>query len=180
MYPYLTERMLRQSTALAPVGAVAVQHRERLDGSGYPRALPGSAITQQGRVLAAADAYQTKREPRPHRPALTPDEASSYVHGEVHAGRLDAAAVDAVLAAAGHRVPRRDNWPAGLTTREVDVLRLLARGLSNKEIAKRLLITPKTTGNHVEHIYAKIDAANRAAASLFAVRHGLLPEDQPD
>ena len=68
--------------------------------------------------------------------------------------------------------------PAGLTAREVDVLRLLARGLPNKEIAKRLVITPKTVGNHVEHIYAKIGASNRAGAGLFALRHGLLPEEE--
>ena len=46
-----------------------------------------------------------------------------------------------------------------------------------KEIAAKLVITPKTVGNHVEHIYAKIDASSRAAASLFAVHNGLLPED---
>jgi hypothetical protein len=49
--------------------------------------------------------------------------------------------------------------------------------MSNKQIAQRLVITPKTAGNHVEHIYAKIGASNRAAAALFAVQHGLLPED---
>jgi DNA-binding NarL/FixJ family response regulator len=65
---------------------------------------------------------------------------------------------------------------AGLTAREVEVLVLLARGMSNKQIAERLVITPKTAGNHVEHIYAKIDASSRAAAALFAVQHGLLPE----
>jgi HD-GYP domain-containing protein (c-di-GMP phosphodiesterase class II) len=178
MYPYITERMLRQSDALAPAGAVAVQHRERLDGSGYPRGLAGNTITQAGRILGAADAYQTKREPRPHRSALSADEAAAFLRGEARAGRLDGSAVDAVLAAAGHRVSRREKWPAGLTGREVEVLRLLARGLSNKEIAKRLVITPKTAGNHIEHIYAKIDAPNRAAASLFAMRHGLLPEEQ--
>ncbi len=48
--------------------------------------------------------------------------------------------------------------------------------MSNKQIAQRLVITPKTAGNHVEHIYTKIDAANRAAAAMFAVQHGLLPE----
>jgi HD-GYP domain-containing protein (c-di-GMP phosphodiesterase class II) len=153
-----------------------VQHRERLDGSGYPRGLSGLAVLQPGRILGAADAYQSKREPRPHRPALSADEVAAHLHAEVRAGRLDAAAVDAVLSAAGHRVPRREQRPAGLTGREFEVLRLLARGLSNKEIAKQLVVTPKTAGNHVEHIYAKIDAANRAAASLFAVRHGLLPE----
>ena len=92
------------------------------------------------------------------------------------AGRLDGDAVDAVLRAAGHRVRRRREWPAGLTAREVEVLRLLARGLSNKEIAERLVISPKTAGNHVEHIYAKIGASNRAQASLFAMKHGLMSE----
>ena len=52
----------------------------------------------------------------------------------------------------------------------------MARGLSNKQIAERLVISPKTAGNHIEHIYTKIDASNRASASLFAVQHGLLPE----
>ena len=95
-------------------------------------------------------------------------------------GRLDAEAVAAVLRAAGHRVPRRREGPAGLTAREVEVLRLLARGLSNKEIAERLVISPKTAGNHIEHIYAKIEASSRATASLFAVQHGLLPEEEID
>ncbi len=94
------------------------------------------------------------------------------------AGRLDAEAVDAVLAAAGHRVPRRREGPAGLTPREVEVLRLLAQGLSNKEIAERLVISPKTAGNHVEHIYSKIDASTRATASLFAMQHGLIPVEE--
>jgi DNA-binding NarL/FixJ family response regulator len=97
----------------------------------------------------------------------------------VEAGRLDRDAVDAVLRAAGHRVGRRISGPAGLTAREVEVLQLLARGLSNKQIAARLVIAPKTAGNHVEHIYTKIGASNRAEASLFAMRHGLLPEDAP-
>ena len=83
-----------------------------------------------------------------------------------------------MLGAAGHRVARRRDGPAGLTAREVEVLRLLSRGLSNKEIAQQLVITPKTVGNHVEHIYAKIGARTRAGASLFAMQHGLLPEER--
>ena len=71
MQPYLTERMLHQSPSLAPLGVVAVQFRERLDGSGYPRGLSGAAITQPARILGAADAYQAMTEPRPHRPALS-------------------------------------------------------------------------------------------------------------
>ena len=79
-----------------------------------------------------------------------------------------------MLAAAGHRTPRRREWPAGLTTREVDILRLLARGMSNKQIAGELVISPKTTNTHVEHIYTKLGVTNRALASLFAARHGLI------
>jgi len=178
MYPYLTERMLHQSAALAPLGEIAVQHRERLDGSGYPRGLSGGAISRPARVLGAADAYASMREPRPHRPARSAEEAAEQMRAEVRAGRLDGAAVDAVLEAAGHRLPRRREALAGLTAREVEVLILLARGLSNKQIAERLVITPKTAGNHVEHIYAKIGISGRAAAALFAVQHGLLPEDK--
>ena len=176
MYPYLTERMLHQSAALAPLGEIAVQHRERLDGSGYPRGLAGGAISRPARVLGAAEAYQSMREPRPYRPALAAGEAAAQLRAAVRAGRLDGAAVDAVLEAAGHRLARRRNSVRGLTAREVEVLILLARGMSNKQIAQRLVITPKTAGNHVEHIYTKIGAANRATAALFAVQHGLLPE----
>jgi HD-GYP domain-containing protein (c-di-GMP phosphodiesterase class II) len=176
MYPYLTERILHQSPALAPLGEIAMQHRERLDGSGYPRGLSGSAISRPARLLAAADAYQSMREPRPHRPARTAQEAARRMRDEVRAGRLDGPATDAVLEAAGHRLPRRAHAPAGLTAREIEVLQLLARGLSNRKIAEQLVISPKTAGNHVEHIYAKIGASSRAAAAMFAVQHGLLPE----
>jgi HD-GYP domain-containing protein (c-di-GMP phosphodiesterase class II) len=177
-HPYLTERMLHASEPLAPLGAIAVQHAERLDGSGYPRGLRGNAISRLARVLGAADAYQAMREPRPHRRELTAAAAAEELLAEVKAGRLDAESVAAVLTAAGHRVPRSREGPAGLTPREVEVLRLLARGLSNKEIAERLVISPKTAGNHIEHIYAKIDASSRATASLFAMQNGLLPTEE--
>ena len=179
MVPYLTERMLRQSPALAPLGAIAVQHGERLDGSGYPHGLSGAAISRPARVLAAADAYQAMREPRAYREAMTPGAAATKLRGLVTDGRLESDAVEAVLAAAGHRVPRRRTGPAGLTAREIDVLRLLARGLTNKEIADRLVISRKTVANHVEHIYTKIDVSTRTAAGLFATQHGLLGDEEP-
>jgi HD-GYP domain-containing protein (c-di-GMP phosphodiesterase class II) len=174
LHPYLTERMLHQSPALAPLGAVAVQHRERLDGSGYPKGLSGGAISRPARILGAVDAYRSMREPRPYRSPLSAEEAAAELLADARAGKLDAGAVAAVLAAAGHSVGRRREWPAGLTTREVDVLRLVARGLSSKQIAAQLVITPKTARNHIEHIYTKIDASSRVAASLFATEHGLL------
>lgn len=179
LHPYLTERMLHDSMALAPLGAIAMQVRERLDGSGYPRGLTGGEITTHARVLAAAEAYKAMREPRPHRPARSSEEAVDELRAEVRVGRLDGDAVRGVLAAAGHRVPRRHEGPAGLTRREVDVLRLAARGMTNKDIAAVLVISPKTVANHIEHIYTKIGATNRAMASLFATKHGLLPEEEP-
>ena len=176
MHPYLTERMLHQSTALAPLGAIAVQHRERLDGSGYPRGLSGRSISMPARVLGAADAYQSMCEPRPHREALLPEFAAKELRSEVKAGRMDGDVVEAILGAAGHRVARRREGPAGLTAREVDVLRLASRGLSSKEVAARLVISQKTARNHIEHIYVKIGASNRTEASLFAMQHGLIPD----
>jgi HD-GYP domain-containing protein (c-di-GMP phosphodiesterase class II) len=176
MHPYLTQRMLRQSPALAPLGAIAAQCRERLDGSGYPAGVSGAGISLPARILGAADAYASMREPRPYRAALTPAAAASELRREVTEGRLDRDAVDAVLFVAGHRVGRRREGPSGLTAREIDVLRLVALGRSSKEIAKELVISPKTVRNHIEHIYTKIGATNRVTASLFAVQHGLIPD----
>lgn len=178
LIPYVTQRMLRQSPSLAPLGAIAVQHRERLDGSGYPGGLAGAAISREARLLGAADTYQALREPRPHREPLSPEAVAVRLRTEVRDGRLDAEAVEAVLGAAGHRVPKRTPGPAGLTSREVDVLRLIARGLSTREVAARLVISRKTVANHVEHIYTKIGATNRASAALFATKHGLLGAEE--
>ena len=176
MFPYFTQRMFSQSARLAPLAEIGAQHLERLDGSGYPRGSSGAALSPAARLLAAADAYQALLEPRAHRPEYSPTEAVRVLGEEVRAGRLDGDAVHAVLGAAGHRVARRREWPAGLTAREVEVLALAAQGHSNKEIAERLAISPKTVSNHLEHIYIKIGCSSRAEASLFAMQHGLLGE----
>ncbi len=177
MHAYLGERMLASSPALAPLAAVAVQHHERLDGSGYPRGLTGADITPSGRLLAAADSYHARLEPRPHRPPQPSEQAASELRDDVRAGRIDSDAAEAILAAAGHRSRKRREWPAGLTSREVEALRLLARGMSNRQIADVLVISPKTASSHVEHIYTKLGVTNRALASLFAAKHGLVTVD---
>jgi HD-GYP domain-containing protein (c-di-GMP phosphodiesterase class II) len=174
MRPYLTERMLSTCSALAPLAELAASHQERCDGSGYPRGVRGESLSPAARVLAAADVYQAMLEPRPHRAALAPTEAAGELRAEVRAGRLDGEAVEAVLGAAGHRKTKRPEQAGGLTAREVEVLRLIARGLASKEIAQQLHITPKTVEHHIGHIYMKIGASNRVAASLFATEHGLL------
>jgi HD-GYP domain-containing protein (c-di-GMP phosphodiesterase class II)/DNA-binding CsgD family transcriptional regulator len=174
LYPYLTGRILSRVRGLEAEASIAETHRERLDGSGYPRALSGSALPMTQRVLAAADSYRGSIEDRPHRPASDPDEAAARLRGESAAGRLDPAAVDAVLAVAGHSGRRRFSGPAGLTTREVEVLGLVARGCTSPEIARRLSISVKTVRNHLEHIYVKARVTNRAGAALFAVEHGLV------
>jgi HD-GYP domain-containing protein (c-di-GMP phosphodiesterase class II) len=176
LHPYLSERMISYSPTLAPLAPIAGAHHERLDGSGYQRGLNGSGLTLAMRILAAADAYAAMTEPRPHREPHTPDDARKLIRAEVRDGRLDADAADAVLAAAGHPVSRRREGPAGLTTREVQVLRLIARGYSSKEIAETLVITRKTARNHVQHIYEKVGVSNRAQASMFAVSHGLMSD----
>jgi HD-GYP domain-containing protein (c-di-GMP phosphodiesterase class II) len=179
MHAYYTERMLARPPGLSRIGAVAALANERLDGSGYHRGLSGAAIPASGRILAAADAFQAMSEPRPHRPALSAKAATDALHADVRAGRLAADAVEAVLAAAGQRRAKRRSGPAGLTAREVEVLILIARGASNKRVARALGITAKTAGTHIERIYAKIGASTRSTATLFAMQQGLLDSLQP-
>ena len=169
--------MLSFSAGLAPLGTMAAQHHERLDGSGYHRALPAAAIPLPARVLAAAEAYQSMVEERPWRPALAQAEAARQLCQEVRTGRMDRGAAEAILEAAGQpRVGRREvrGWPAGLTDREVDVVRMLARGRSNKEIAAQFHVSEGTVHTHVISIYRKIEVNTRAGAALFALEHDLI------
>jgi DNA-binding NarL/FixJ family response regulator len=114
-------------------------------------------------------------EERPHRPAHTPEQAAALLQVEVQRGGLDTEAGKGVLVAAGQRVAgKRKDLVAGLSERELEVLRLIARGLSIKQIAQQLTIAPKTADNHIQHIYAKIGVTTRAGAALFATEHQLL------
>ena len=175
LHPYHTERILSGSSVLDPLARIAGLHHERLDGSGYPHRLSAEAIPLPARVLAAADCFQAATQDRPHRASLTIEAAAELVTSEARAGRLDADCVAAVVRASGQRPPRlRRDWPAGLSDREVDVLRLLCRGLTNAQIATQLVISRRTAEHHVQHIYAKIGHSTRAAATLFALEHDLV------
>jgi HD-GYP domain-containing protein (c-di-GMP phosphodiesterase class II) len=175
LHPYYTERVLSGSPNLAPIGALAALHHERLDGSGYYRNLPASLLSPAARILAAANRYCALTELRPHRPAVTPEVAAEELRRDLKAGRLDSEVVNTVLLAAGHRAPSSSKVAvAGLSEREVEVLRLLARGQTMKQVATRLTIAYKTVDRHVQNIYTKIGVSTRAGATLFAMEHRLL------
>jgi HD-GYP domain-containing protein (c-di-GMP phosphodiesterase class II) len=173
LHAYHTERVLSRSPFLSTVAPVASSHHERLDGSGYHRGASAATLGPPARLLAAADAYHAMTEPRPHRAALSADEAATILREEARAGRLDADVVAAVLESVGQRAPRIER-PAGLTEREAEVVGLLARGLQTKQIARALDISPKTADHHVQNAYGKIGVSTRAAAALFAMEHGLV------
>ncbi len=176
LHTYHSQRILSLAAPLRSFASVAGLHHERLDGSGYHRGLSASAVPMPARILAVAEMYQSMKEPRARRPALTPDEATRQLRDEVAAHRLDPRAVDAVLLAAGQpRSTRRSSrvWPAGLTDREVEVLRAITRGLANKQIARELHVSPTTVHTHVINLYGKIGVNTRAGATLYAFEHDL-------
>jgi HD-GYP domain-containing protein (c-di-GMP phosphodiesterase class II) len=173
-HPSLTELVLARSNALGHLGTLAGLHHERLDGSGY-RGISAASLPVTARILAVADTYQTKLEPRPHRLAMTPGRAADELLNQARAGKLDGVVVDAVLAAAGQQPQLvKRQLPAGLSEREAEVLCLAVRGLSNRQIAEALVVSPKTVGHHLENIYGKIGVSTRVGATLFALQHGLI------
>jgi HD-GYP domain-containing protein (c-di-GMP phosphodiesterase class II) len=175
LHPYHTERILVRSAILQPLARIAGMHHERQDGSGYHHGAAGAQVPVEARLLAVADAYQAMTQDRPYRAALAPAAAAREVEAAARSGRFDPECTRAVIEAAGQQAAHsRSAWPEGLSEREVDVLRLVARGLSNRQVATALFISPRTAEHHVQHIYAKIGASTRAAAAMFAMEHGLL------
>lgn len=174
LHAYYTDRVVHRAGRLALLASIASAAHERHDGSGYPRGAAGGTVPLLGRLLAAADVYHALLEDRPHRPAWTRDAAGGELRRAAREGELDPVAADAVLAAAGHAVRRKPAAPAGLTPRELEVLRLVARGMTTKRIGAELGITPKTAGNHIERIYQKIGVSTRAEAAMFAMKHELV------
>ena len=169
-----TERILRRAPCLQPLAVIATAHHERPDGSGYHRGMKAPELSRGAQLLIAADVFHASIENRPHRPPMTVAEAASTVNGL----GLDAAAVRAVLEVHGQALPRREEHAAGLSDREVEVLRLLARGLTKREVGSSLHVSPATIHTHTMHIYDKIGARSRAALALFGMEHGLLGSDR--
>jgi HD-GYP domain-containing protein (c-di-GMP phosphodiesterase class II) len=174
LHAYQTERILSGSPALVEQARIAGMHHERRDGSGYHHGASGAAIPIEAQLLATADAFQAMTQTRPHRAALQPQQAAAQLEADAAGGRLDGECVSAVLQAAGQESRAKPSWPAGLTDREMEVLRLLAAGSTNRQIASELVISPRTAEHHVQHIYGKIGGSTRAAAALFAMEHGLV------
>ena len=174
IHSLLGDQMLARLDVLARVRAIAAADHERWDGSGYHRGMRAPQPPLPARILACADVYHAMTEPRPTRPARPVEEAARELRAEGARGALDRDAVEAVLAAAGHRArPVRKGAPCGLTDREVEVLTLVARGFTTKEVASRLGISAKTADHHIQSVYGKIGVTTRAAAALFAAQTGL-------
>jgi HD-GYP domain-containing protein (c-di-GMP phosphodiesterase class II) len=178
LHPYHGERALVSLGGEGnPVAALVLRHHERLDGTGYHRYAKAPDLSPAARILAAAEAFQTAREARPHRPALNDTAAAAKLRAAVREGKLCPEAVEAVLTVAGQPA-RRDTTErlAGLTPREIEVLRLIAGGLTAKEAARKLEIAPKTADNHIQNLYSKIGVTTRAGAALYALERGLIQQ----
>jgi DNA-binding CsgD family transcriptional regulator len=176
LHPMLTEQMLRRSPALAALNPVASAHHEKCDGSGYHKRARAADEEFGACVLAAAEVYVGLTAERADRPPFSPNDAAAELRRLESDGLLEPRASRAVQVAAGHGEPKRNTGerqanPGGLTRREVEVLRLAARGLTTQDIAGRLFISPKTADHHIQHIYSKIGVSTRAAAALWAMQH---------
>lgn len=173
LHPYHTERVLSESSFFTPIRLIARDHHENLDGSGYHRGVDAQALSPQARLLAAADRFQALTEPRPYRQHLDGEEATRLLASVADEGALDPASVTAVIEAAGQTAPPIGR-PGGLTEREAQVIGLLSRGLQTKQVATALGISPKTADTHIQSAYRKMGVSTRAAATLFAMEHGLV------
>jgi len=179
LHPMLTEQMLRRSAGLAALSAVASAHHEKSDGSGYHKRVRGDAVDPAAALLAATEVYVGMTTERADRPAFSAEDAATELSRLASCGVLEPRSIRAVLVAAGHGEPagapvRRAKHPGGLSRREVDVLRLAAKGLTTRAIGERLFISPKTADHHIQHVYTKIGVSTRAAAALWAMQNAVI------
>lgn len=174
LHAWETVRILSATPLFTDEAGVAGSAHERLDGSGYHRQSGADHLDQPARILAAADVAVALASDRPHRPARSSSEVSGHLRSEASDGRLDHDVVLAMCDALGTGIEGQVPWPEGLSDREVEVVRLVARGASNKEIAAALGITPKTVAHHVAHVYGKTGCVSRVGLARYALQRGLL------
>jgi putative two-component system response regulator len=173
-------RILAGSRAplLRMAGTIAWTHHERWDGSGYPRGLAGEEIPLVGQIAAVADVFSALVSPRPHRPAFTREEALRHI--DEGRGTLFDDAVARAFLAAEARLTEQELAPESgsgeriLSAREREVLQLTSEGKSVERIAAELVVSTGTVKTHLQRIYAKLDARERAAAVAAGLRRGLI------
>lgn len=177
LHPYYTERVLSRVPALTSIAAIAGLHHERMNGTGYYRGLAGDALPVSACIVALADDFQERLGASSSRLDLDPKDVLKAMQPDV--GPLFSpdcfAALAEELGVAAPKPKRRGKWPAGLTDREVEVLRQVVKGDTNRQIAQELVISDRTVAHHLEHIYDKIGISSRAAAVFFAMEHELIP-----
>jgi putative nucleotidyltransferase with HDIG domain len=174
LHSHYTGRVLGPIESLARAADIAAAAHERLDGSGYPQRRTAPSFSLAAQVLAAADMAFAMSEARPHRPALAPASIGDELVALASAKRLDERAVDAVLASLGLPSLAPSPVPHGLSQRELQVARLLARGMSNKEIGSELHISPRTVQVHVARIFERLGVRSRAGAAIWLIEHHLV------
>jgi HD-GYP domain-containing protein (c-di-GMP phosphodiesterase class II) len=178
LHPYHAERILARVPALESAAPLVAAHHERMDGKGYYRGLAGEHIPLGARIIAVADAFDELAHDSPDHVALAPELALERLRDQTDwslwSEAVEALAQELGAGALVRQASRNPQLPAGLTSREVEVLQLLARGMSRREVAQALVVSEHTVRHHLEHIYTKIGVGTRVAATLFAVEHDLL------
>jgi HD-GYP domain-containing protein (c-di-GMP phosphodiesterase class II)/DNA-binding CsgD family transcriptional regulator len=188
LHPYHAERILSRAPVFASLRPIVAAHHEQPDGRGYFRGLHEREIPDAARIVAVVDRFDELTHDGPGRKPVSTDVALEVMNREVNT-RLSADVLAALRDSLDRGLPEepsalpetgmpdcgaRSVWPAGLTDREIDVLRVLSTGASRQEMAKRLCVSEHTVRHHLEHIYTKIDVKTRVEATLFAIEHGLL------
>jgi len=171
-HSFHTEQILAMSSVFDPLREMACSVEERCDGTGYHRHI---RLSEGGAALiAVANYYVELTSDLPYREAMEPGAAAEALLAEVAAGRMPRDAARLILDSAGHRREvSQAALPDGLTMREAEVLRQLAHGLSTKEIARKLSVSPKTVDNQTQSIYRKIGTKSRTTAALYAMENGI-------
>jgi HD-GYP domain-containing protein (c-di-GMP phosphodiesterase class II) len=175
LHSYYTQRVLERVEPLQELAPAAASAHEWINGQGYHRQLIGEQIPLYGRILAVADTYAqlTQQQDDKIEPADALRKMRSLVGTQFDGSCYDALAASLTRTHLVRKTVPERRQLGDLTEREAEVLRLLAQGQSNPQIAKTLVISRKTVEHHLEHIYNKIGVTCRTSAVVYAVQHGI-------